>query len=50
MIIDVRCRPGEIVKVDDLLFQIDARPYRAELDKADAEVRRVEARLRARHP
>lgn len=46
MITDVRCRPGEVVKVNDLLFQIDARPYRAELDKAEAELRRVEARVR----
>jgi RND family efflux transporter MFP subunit len=46
MIVKVRCRPGEIVKLDDPLFEIDARSYRAELDKAEAEVRRVEARLK----
>ena len=46
MIVKVRCRPGEIVKLDDPLFEIDARSYRAELDKAEAEVRRVAARLK----
>jgi RND family efflux transporter MFP subunit len=31
------CRPGQVVKRDDRLFVIDPRPYRAALDKAEAE-------------
>jgi multidrug efflux system membrane fusion protein len=37
---------GATVKKGDLLFQIDPRPFQAELDKADAEVVRHEARLK----
>jgi RND family efflux transporter MFP subunit len=37
---------GKMVKEGDLLFEIDPRPYQAELDKAEAEVRRAEARLK----
>ncbi len=29
---------GQLVRKDDLLFQIDARPYRAEMDRASAQV------------
>ncbi len=36
-LIQVTCRPGQVVKRDDRLFVIDARPYRAALDKAEAE-------------
>jgi RND family efflux transporter MFP subunit len=31
------CRPGQVVKADERLFVIDPRPYKAALDKADAE-------------
>lgn len=34
---------GQLVRKNDLLFQIDPRPYRAELDRADAEVARSRA-------
>ena len=37
---------GSKVKKGDLLFEIDPRPYLAELDKAKAEARRCEVRLR----
>jgi len=36
-LIQVNCRPGQVVKRDDRLFVIDPRPYRAALDKAEAE-------------
>lgn len=36
---------GQLVEAGDLLFVIDPRPYRAALAAADAEVRRLEARL-----
>jgi RND family efflux transporter MFP subunit len=36
-LITVACRPGQVVKRDDRLFVIDPRPYRAALDKAEAE-------------
>lgn len=36
---------GQLVDRGDLLFVIDPRPYRAALAAADAEVRRLEARL-----
>jgi RND family efflux transporter MFP subunit len=39
-------KAGATVKQGDLLFQLDPRPYQAELDKADAEVVRHEARLK----
>src|SRR5260370_1136002 len=34
----VHVKSGATVKRGDVLFEIDARPYRAELDQADAEV------------
>jgi membrane fusion protein, multidrug efflux system len=40
----VACRPGQVVKRDERLFAIDPRPYRAALDKADAELERARAR------
>ena len=46
MIDIVNCRPGQIVNPNDLLFKIDPRSYRMELDKAEAEVRRAEARMK----
>jgi RND family efflux transporter MFP subunit len=39
-------KEGALVKRGDLLFEIDPRPYRAELDKAEAEVLRSESRLK----
>jgi multidrug efflux system membrane fusion protein len=48
MIVDVGIHPGQAVKRGDVLFQIDSRPYKAELDKAAAEVRVALARLEAK--
>jgi RND family efflux transporter MFP subunit len=43
----VRVAPeSDTVKQGDLLFEIDPRPYQAEADKADAELRLREAQLR----
>jgi RND family efflux transporter MFP subunit len=39
--------PGQVVKAGEMLFEIDSRPYRAEVDRAMAEVQRAEARVRA---
>jgi RND family efflux transporter MFP subunit len=39
-------KAGTTVKQGELLFQIDPRPYQAELDRADAEVVRYEAKLK----
>jgi multidrug efflux system membrane fusion protein len=36
-LIEVTCKPGQVVKRGDRLFVIDPRPYRAALDKAEAE-------------
>jgi RND family efflux transporter MFP subunit len=43
-VIKVYCRPGQVVKVDERLFDIDPRPYRAARDQAEAELERVRAR------
>jgi multidrug resistance efflux pump len=43
-LIEVTCRPGQVVKRDDRLFAIDPRPYRAALDQAEAEHERALAR------
>ena len=40
----VNFEEGSIVRKDDLLFVIDPRPYRAELNKAEAELTRAVAR------
>jgi RND family efflux transporter MFP subunit len=40
-LIQVTCRPGQVVKRDDRLFVMDPRPYRAALDKAEAEHERA---------
>ena len=40
----VNCRPGQVVKLGDCLFQIDPRLYKAALDQAEAELERVRAR------
>lgn len=39
-------KAGSLVKQGDVLFEIDPRPYKAELDKAEAETARAEARLK----
>jgi RND family efflux transporter MFP subunit len=46
MLDKVAFQAGAAVKKGDLLFQIDPRPYRAALDKADADVRLAEAHLK----
>jgi RND family efflux transporter MFP subunit len=47
-IVSVHFSPGDIVKLGDLLFTIDSRSYRAELDVAEAQVARAQAHLRRR--
>ncbi len=47
-IVNVYFHPGDTVKLGDLLFKIDSRPYQAELDKAEAQVERAEAHHRRR--
>src|SRR5438067_1734187 len=42
----VAFKEGSIVKQGDLLFEIDARPYRAELDRAEAALVQAETRFR----
>jgi RND family efflux transporter MFP subunit len=41
----VHFKEGAIVKKSDLLFIIDPRPYQAELDRTEAELRLAQARL-----
>jgi RND family efflux transporter MFP subunit len=41
----VNFREGALVKKDDKLFEIDPRPYRAELDRAKGTVAQFEARV-----
>ena len=43
-LIEVYCRPGQVVKLDERLFKIDPRLYKAALDQAEAELERVLAR------
>jgi RND family efflux transporter MFP subunit len=45
-LVKIAFRAGSAVNQGDLLFEIDPRPYQAELDKAQAEVTRAEARLK----
>ena len=40
----VRFAEGREVRAGDVLFDLDARPYRAELDRAEAELERVRSR------
>jgi RND family efflux transporter MFP subunit len=42
----VNVKEGGEVKQGEVLFEVDPRPYRAELDKADAEVARAEAHFK----
>jgi membrane fusion protein, multidrug efflux system len=41
----IHFKDGQTVKEGDLLFVIDPRPYQAELDRAEAELRLAQARL-----
>jgi multidrug efflux system membrane fusion protein len=41
----IHFKDGQTVKAGDLLFVIDPRPYQAELDKAEAELRLAKAKL-----
>ncbi len=45
-LVSISSRPGQVVQKGDNLFQIDPRSYRLELDKAEAEVRRSQSRLK----
>jgi RND family efflux transporter MFP subunit len=45
-LITVNCRPGQWVRRGQILFEIDPRPYRAEVDKAEAEVRIARSRTK----
>jgi RND family efflux transporter MFP subunit len=42
----VCCRPGQVVKPGDLLFEIDPATYQVDVDKAKAEVVRAEAKVK----
>ncbi len=44
-VVKVNFKGGSTVRKGDLLFELDARPYQAEVDKASAEVQRAQARL-----
>jgi RND family efflux transporter MFP subunit len=48
MIEKVAFQPGTKVAKGDLLFELDPRPYQAELAQAEAKVRGAEARLKGR--
>jgi multidrug efflux system membrane fusion protein len=39
----VNFKDGDLVKAGDLLFQIDSRPFKAELDREDGNVKQLEA-------
>jgi multidrug efflux system membrane fusion protein len=45
-ITEIPFKAGSLVKKNDLLFVIDRRPYRADLDQASAEAERAEAQLK----
>ncbi len=42
-LIAVYCRPGQVVKLEERLFKIDPRVYKAALDQAEAELERMRA-------
>ena len=42
-LVKVNFKDGDIVKEDDLLYQIDPRPFQADLDQAKGNVERLEA-------
>ncbi len=42
-IVQVHCRPGQAVKKDQVLFEIDPASHKVKLDRAEAEVRRTQA-------
>jgi RND family efflux transporter MFP subunit len=44
-LVGVLFEDGAEIRKGDVLFQIDPRPYRAELDRAEAAIRQTEARL-----
>jgi multidrug efflux system membrane fusion protein len=39
-------KEGSLVKKDDLLFEVDPRPYKAQLDQAEGQVKLYEAQLK----
>src|ERR1700752_1005559 len=41
---EIKFKPGAEVKEGDLLFVIDQRPYKAELDRAEGQIKLAEAR------
>ena len=45
-IVGVHCNAGDAVKKGPILFEIDPRPYEAELRRAEAGIGQAEARLR----
>src|SRR5262245_16489973 len=45
-IIKIDFQDGQIVKKDDLLFEVDPRPYKAALDAAEAEVSLANAKVK----
>src|SRR5438552_9677780 len=45
-ITEIHFQAGAIVKKDDLLYVIDPRPYKADFDRAAAEVERMDAQLK----
>jgi RND family efflux transporter MFP subunit len=46
LVLRVHCKPAQRVKKGDILFEIDPATYRVQLQKAEAEVRRFQARLK----
>src|SRR5205085_373684 len=39
-------KEGSVVKKDDLLFEVDPRPYKAQLDQAEGQVKLYQAQLK----